>query len=316
MEMTTAIHQKTIPKPKNQGNRWKFQQNIPLYWMLLPTIIAAFLFNIYPLYGIIIAFQDYDLTLGFWKSPWIGLENFNRLFSLPDFYQVLRNTIVISSGKILLGQFFALLFALLLNEIRFSPYKRLVQSLTYLPYFLSWIVFGGMMRDILDTQGIVNNGLHAIGFHGIEFLGNATIFPITVIATDILKNFGWGAIIYLAALTNVDPALHEAAAVDGANRFQRIIHVTLPGISSTIIVVLTISLGYVLNAGLEQILVLYNTQVYNTGDILDTFVYRAGLLRFQYSLAAAVGLFKSIVGLAMISTAYYVAHKLADYRIF
>lgn len=294
---------------------WRAREYYPYYLMLLPAFLGLILFSYYPMYGIIAAFQKYNPLLGFANSPWVGWANFERVFARPDFWQIFRNTLFISLGKIIFGQLFAILFALLLAEVRFLTFRRLVQSLTYLPYFLSWLVFGGIMVDLLDLNGLVNNFLQAIGLQRVLFLGTPSIFPWTMIATDTLKGFGYGAIVYLAALTAIDPSLHEAASVDGANRFQRMWHVTLPGIAPTIIIMFTLSLGWVLSAGFEQILVMYNPIVYKTGDIIDTFVYRTGLLGFQYSLATAVGLFKSVVGFVLIIIAMIAARRFANYRI-
>lgn len=306
----------TRPMPARKVLDWRLRQNLPLYIMLLPCLIGLLLFKFYPIYGISIAFQQFDPLMGFARSPWVGFSNFQRLFARPEFVEILRNTLMIASGKIFLGQFFAIVFALLLNEVRFHPFKRLVQSLTYLPYFLSWLVFGAIMVDVLELNGILNSGLALLGLPRIYFLGDANLFPWTMIFTDIFKGFGWGAIIYLAAITGIDPALYEAAAVDGASRWQRMRHITLPGLSPTIIIMLTLSLGWIMSAGFEQILVMYSPVVYRTGDIIDTYVYRTGLLSFQYSLAAAVGLFKSVIGFALIGFSFYCARRFANYRLF
>ena len=295
---------------------WRVRRRLPLYLMLLPALVGLLVFRYYPMFGIIIAFKNYQPLRGFTGSPWVGFKNFAQIFNMPDSWEILRNTLVIAIGKIGLGLIFSVIFALLLNEVRLHWYKRTVQSVTYMLNFLSWMIFGGILLDMLSSRGIVNNTLASMGVRPIRFLTDARIFPFTVIITDTWKGFGFGAVIYLAALTGIDPALYEAAAVDGANRWQRIRHVTLPGISPTIILMATLSLGWVLDAGLEQLLVLCNPAVYSTGDIIDTWVYRTGLLGLQFSLGTAVGLFKGVVSLILIALSYYLADRLANYRIF
>lgn len=310
----TARRQVTVAVPRVLS--WRARRRLPLYIMLLPALVGLLMFSYYPMYGVLIAFKKFEPLKGFAASPWVGLANFEQMFSMPDSWQIVRNTLIIAFGKIWLGQLFSLVFALLLNEVRLRWYKRTVQSVTYMLHFLSWMIFGGILIDMLGSRGIINNTLAMIGLPRVSFLTNATVFPFTAISTHIWKSFGFGAVIYLAALTGIDPTLHEAAAVDGASRWQRIRHVTLPGISSTIVLMATLSLGWVMSAGFEQLLVLYNPAVYSTGDIIDTWVYRAGLLGLQFSLGTAVGLFKGAISLILISLSYYLADRLANYRIF
>jgi putative aldouronate transport system permease protein len=305
------------PRPRVSSARtWEDRYNAPLYLMLLPALIGLLLFSYYPMYGIIIAFQRYDPLLGFVRSPWVGLENFQRMFANMDFWEILRNTLVISLGKIVAGQLTAITFALLLNELGLALFKRSIQTLTYLPYFFSWLVFASIMKDVLQMDGVINSAIKSVGLPPVYFLGNPALFPLTMILTDVWKSFGYGAIIFLAAITGIDPALQEAAAVDGANRFQRIWHVSLPAIAPIIVVTTTLALGYVLSAGFEQILILYNPAVYATGDIIDTWVYRVGLVDYHFSQGATVGLFKSLVGLVLVIVSFYVARKVGDYRVF
>ncbi len=294
----------------------RFRRSIPLYLMLLPALVGLALFSYYPMLGIIIAFKNYKPLLGFVRSEWVGLYYFELMFSQPDIWEITRNTLFIAVGKIVAGQGAAVIFALLLNEVRHQLFKRTVQTFSYLLHFLSWIVFGAMMIEILSTYGIVNDILASLGFQRTLLLGHANTFQPIVIFTDVWKEFGWGAIIYLAALTGIDPALYEAAAVDGAGRWQRTRWITSPGLLPTIVLMATLNLGSVLNAGFEQILVMYNPIVYSTGDIIDTWLYRTGLLGAQFSLATAVGLVRGLVGLVLISLAYFLADRLANYRIF
>jgi putative aldouronate transport system permease protein len=288
----------------------------PLYAMLLPGLIALFLFNYKPLYGLVIAFQEYQPVSGFADSPWVGWANFEDLFTRSEFPLLLRNTVVIAVGKIFLTQLAALSFALLLNEVRNQLFKRGVQTVVYMPHFLSWIILGGVFIDLLSEGGAINSMIKALGLAPITFLAEPSLFPGLLITTHAWKEFGWSAIIFLAALTNVDPQLHEAAAIDGAGRWQRIWNISLPAIAPIIILVAALSLGNVLDAGFEQILVLYNPLLRESGDVIATYVYRAGLERAQFSLATAVGLFQSVISLVLIITSRWMAARFAKYQIF
>ena len=287
----------------------------PLYVMIVPGIIFVLLFRYYPMYGIVIAFQDYSLGKGFAASSWVGWDNFEYLFSLPEFGRIFGNTLIIAVSKIVLDQVGAIILAILLNEARHLFFRRSIQTMIYLPYFLSWIVLGGILLDILSTQGILNRALGAFGFEPQLFLGSNNWFRGTVIGSGFWKNVGFSTIVYLAAMTAVNPVLHEAAAIDGAGRFRRIWHITLPGIRPTIVLLAALSLGGVLQAGFEQIFTLYNPAVYRSGDIIDTYVYRLGLESMQWSLAGAVGLFKSFIGFFLIALSYWLAYRFAGYRI-
>jgi len=284
--------------------------------MLIPGLILLLIFNYYPMYGIRIAFQDYNPGLGFERSPWVGLKNFRFLMLLPQFKELLRNTLVLAVSKLVVLQITAVILALLLNEIRVRVFKRIVNQILYLPYFLSWVVLAGILLDMMAANGLIGRALNSLGIPSFIFLGNAKFFPYTIVVSHVWKDVGFSTIIYLAALTGIDPTLYEAAAVDGADRMQRLRHITLPGIAPTIVLIGCLGLGGILDAGFDQVLNLYNPAVYATGDILDTYVYRAGLISARYSLAAAVGLFKSAVGFILINVAYYMASKFASYRVF
>ncbi|MCB0128500.1 MAG: sugar ABC transporter permease [Caldilineaceae bacterium] len=314
----TANRTATPPVAVGQRKNWRiyWRRTWPLYAMLLLPLIQLALFHYYPMYGVVIAFQKFNPGLGFSGSPWVGLANFRDIFANPDFKTVLTNSFVIAIMKIVTLQLIAVSLALMLNEVRLTFFKRTVQTVIYLPHFLSWIVLGGILIDLLAATGLVNRGLMNVGMEPILFLGSNAWFRPVVVVTNLWKEAGWATIIYLAALTGIDPVLHEAAAIDGANRWQRIRHVNLPGILSIIILLACLNLGSVLQAGFEQILTLYNPAVYATGDILDTYVYRAGLISARYSLAGAVGLFQSVMGFILIVIAYRLAAKYAGYRIF
>jgi putative aldouronate transport system permease protein len=292
------------------------QRNWMLYAMLLPGLVFLVIFSYYPMYGVVMAFQKFNPGLGFDHSPWVGLKYFEQLFASPTFPRVLGNTLILSVAKLVSMQVCAVGLALLLNEIRHTLFKRAAQTIVYLPEFLSWIVLGGILIDILSPSGLMGTLQRSLGMEPIIFLGSNDWFRPTMIITNLWKGVGWSTIIYLAALTGIDPALHEAAAVDGANRWQRIRFITLPGILPTFILIACLNLGSILDGGFDQILNLYNPLVYATGDIIDTYVYRVGLIGGQYSLSAAAGLFQSIMGFFLIILSYRLADKYAGYRIF
>ncbi|WP_209979775.1 ABC transporter permease [Paenibacillus eucommiae] len=285
--------------------------------MIVPGFFLVLVFNYGPMVGIIIAFKKFLPSKGIIGSPWIGLDNFKYVWLMPDISQVIINTVIIALLKMVVGVVVPIFISLLLNEVRKMFFKRAVQTLIYLPHFLSWVILGGILVDILSpSSGIVNHILVFFGVEPIFFLGENQWFRFTLIASNEWKEFGFSTIVYLAALTAINPVLYEAAEMDGANRWRQTWHVTLPGMIPIIVLLATLSLGNVLNAGFDQVFNLYNPQVYETGDIIDTFVYRLGLQQAQYGVASAVGLFKSVVSLVFISVSYYLAYRLANYRIF
>ncbi len=300
----------------------RFKHQLPLYVMLLIPVTLVAIYNYGPMLGVLIAFQNYYPTnKGFFvtlfQGEWIGLEMFRYIFRMPDFGSILWNTFFIAVMKILSKIFFPLVFALLLNEVRKMWFKKTVQTITFLPYFLSWVILGSVLLEVFSPSGgIANRILGIFGVEPIYFFGNAKIFPYMMVITDLWKEIGFNTIILLAALTGIDPTLYEAASIDGANRWKQTRHITIPSISGMVVLLLILGLGGVMNAGFEQIFVLYNPSVYSTGDIIDTFTYRMGISSGQYSLATAVGLFKSVVSLVMITFSYWLAHKYSDYRIF
>jgi putative aldouronate transport system permease protein len=286
--------------------------------MIMPGLVFILIFAYTPMAGIIIAFQKFIPARGlFGDQKWVGLDNFRYVMDLPSFGQVFWNTLTISSFKLVLGLLVPIVFAILLNELTNGRVKRAVQTMIYLPYFLSWVVLGGILIDLLSPSGgIVNELLKWFGLEPIFFLGDNKWFPFTLIVSDVWKNFGYGTIVYLAAITGIDPGLYEAATIDGANRWHKAWHITIPGMRMVIVLLAVLSLGQLLNAGFDQVFNLYSPQVYPSGDILDTFVYRIGLLDAQYGVATAVGLFKSIISMVLISAAYLFAYRIAKYRIF
>lgn len=297
------------------ANKWKIQ--LPLHFMLIPGLIATLIFSYLPMAGTVIAFQKFIPVKGLFGSQWIGLDNFRYVMELPDFYQVLWNTIIIAVFKIIANLIVPIAISILLNELRREVVKRWVQTLIYLPHFLSWVILSGILIDILSPgYGIINQGIKLLGAEPIFFLGDNSWFRFTLVATHEWKEFGFSTIVYLAAITGINPNLYEAAFVDGASRWKQTWHVTLPGMAPIIILMLTLSIGNVLNAGFDQVFNLYSPIVYETGDIIDTYVYRIGMIDAQYGLATAVGLFKSVVSLLLISSSYYLAYRFANYRIF
>jgi putative aldouronate transport system permease protein len=276
---------------------------------------VVFIFHYIPLYGLVIAFQRYNVAMGF-NSPWVGLANFRQIFSQIQFTRTIWNTLFIAGGKIIGGIIVPVVFALLLNEINNTYIKRVFQTLVYLPYFLSWIIMAGVFIDILSLDGLVNKAITAIGFQPVQFLGTPNLFPWVMIITDIWKGFGFGTVVYLAALTSIDPGLYEAALVDGAGRWMQTVFITVPLLAPTVVLMTVLALGNVLNAGFDQIYNLYSPIVYERGDIIDTFVYRLGIQQAQYSVGTAVGLFKSAVSAVLIGLSQFLADRLAGYRVF
>jgi len=279
-----------------------------LYLMMLPGIVYFVCFRYLPLWNAQIAFKDFKPLMGVWGSPFVGFKHFVTFFNSYYFTELIRNTIFFSMAKLILGMPLAIFLALCLYESVFKYMKSVVQTISYMPHFLSWVIMFGILLMLLSpTDGLINEILKAMKLKPIGFLTSPAWFRVVVIVSDIWKETGWSTIIYLAALMSIDPNLFEAAAVDGASRLGRIWHVSLPGILGTVVVVTLLRLGNILDAGFHQIFVLYSLPVYSTGDILDTWVYRQGILEFQFSLATAVGIFKGTIGLILV----VVADKLA-----
>lgn len=294
----------------------RLKREIPFHLMLLLPMLFLAVFSFAPLFGILMAFQDYYPAKGILQSRWVGLENFDFIFSLPSSRQIFANTIIISLGKLAAGIIVPVFFALLLNEIRVIAFKRTVQTIVYLPHFLSWVVLANVVSSILGFDGPVNSLIQSMGHDPILFLGSNVWFRPVIILSDCWKEFGYGSIIYLSALTSIDPGLYESASLDGASRLQKIFYITLPMLVPTIVLMMALNLGNILNAGFDQIFNLYNPLVYETGDIIDTYVYRIGLLSMQYSLATAAGLIKSVIGFVLIMSSNLVSRKLVSRSIF
>ena len=302
---------------KNKKMQKRKINTLPYHLMLLPGTVCLFIFSIVPMMGIIIAFQDFVPTMGIRGSEWVGFDNFKYMFQLPDTILIFRNTLVIAVGKIVLTLLASIVFAILLNELQMVKAKKVVQTVAYLPHFLSWVILATIFRDMLDSGGIINQILAGTGIikEPIVFLGSNATFQPVVILSEVWKEFGYNAVIFIAALAGINTELYEAAEMDGAGRLKKIWHITLPGIRQTIVLVATLNIANILNAGFDQIYNLYSPIVYRTGDIIDTYVYRMGFLNAQFSLATAVGLMKSVVSFILIFTSYKMADKFANYRI-
>lgn len=295
-----------------------FRQNLPLYIMLIPATVVLIIFAYLPLYGVVIAFQDFVPAKGlFGNQEWVGFKNFTYAFSLPNFWQVVRNTIGIAIAKLFLGQICAVAMAIALIAIPFKGLRKTVQTTVYLPHFISWVVLAGILSDMLSPEGgVVNRLITMAGGEAIYFLGDIRTFPVVMIFTDIWKEVGFSSIVYFAALMGIDPTLYEAAELDGASFMAKVRHVMLPGILPIIILMALLNMGNLFNAGFDQIFNMYSSQVYETGDVLDTLIYRLGLQQRQYGVSAAVGLVKSCISTVILGTTYFVAYKRMDYRIF
>jgi len=287
------------------------------YWiMVAPGYIWLTLFSIVPMVGIVMAFQDYNPSKGWFGSKWVGLKWFEYLLVIPDAKRALTNTLIIAISKVVLNIIVPLIFALLLNEVKNMKFKKGVQTIVYLPHFISWVILANIISNMLGANGILNTVLKAVGHEQVLLMTMPQYFRQLLVGTDVWKEFGYNAVIYLAALTGISPNLYEAAAIDGSSKWQSVWHITIPGLIPTIVLLTTLAMGNVLNAGFDQVFNMYNQLVMATGDIIDTYVYRVGITNMQFSLATAAGLFKSVVSFILVVTSYVLANKFADYNIF
>ena len=286
-----------------KANRW-------LFLLAFPGVLYFLLFRYLPMWGLLIAFKRYNAALGMWKSPWIGFQHFVDFFTNPDFFMLFRNTIIIAVYN--LAFFFPLpiVLALMINSVRNSVYKRIVQTITYLPHFISWVIIASICQVMLTTEnGIVNELLVSFGGNQVDFLTNPRFFRGIIIIQSIWRETGWGTIIFLAALSGVDPQLYDAAYVDGANAWQRLWNITIPSITVVIVTLLILRLGHFLDTGFTQIFLMLNPLNRNVGEVFDTYIYRVGIREGRFSYTTAVGLFKSVVGLLLVITADRIAKK-------
>ncbi|MDQ0087134.1 putative aldouronate transport system permease protein [Paenibacillus anaericanus] len=312
-----AVEQVDLVTTKRIKRKRNYKQPWILHFMVLPAAILVFIFSYIPMTGVIMAFQDYKPALGMTGSPWVGLKHFRYMLENDYFIQITWNTLFFACTKMIMNLIIPFIFALLLNEVRIMGLKRSIQTLVYLPHFLSWVTLSGILIDMLAQTGLVNQFISGVfGIKPIFFLGDGNWFRFTIIVSDVWKEFGFNTIIFLAALSGINPALYEAAEVDGGGRFKQTMYITIPSLIPIAIVIATLALGNVLNANFDQIFNLYSPLIYQQGDIIDTFVYREGLLSGQFSFATAVNLFKSMISLILIVVSYRLAYKFAGYRIF
>lgn len=284
-----------------------------LYLLALPGIVYFLLFRYVPMWGVLISFQQYSPYQGFWKSPWVGFEHFQRFFSNPDFFMLFRNTMAINLLSLVFFFPLPILLSVMLNEVRQAAYKKIVQSIVYLPHFLSWVIIVGISFLLLSAgDGLINNILVALGMEKIDFLTDKRYFWGLLTLQSIWKDAGWGTIIFLASMAGIDPQLYEAAKIDGAGRFRQIWHVTLPGIRSVIVILLILRIGHIMDVGFEQVFLMMNGAVSDVADVFDTYVYRLGVKQGQFSFSTAVGLFKSVVGLLLVIGANRLAKKFGE----
>lgn len=305
---------KVLELNEQKGSYWKklwksIVQNKWLYLLLLPGIVFFLIFKYIPMIDLKIAFMDYN-PFAPEKSKWVGFEQFVTLFTKPAFLKVLKNTLVISISKMVIGFPIPIILALMMNEMRSLKYKKVTQTLLYLPYFISWVIMAGIIMNFLNpSTGVITNIINKITGKDMQVLTDTSAFVPMLVISDIYKGMGWGTIIYMAALSAVDPQLYEAASIDGAKRFKQTIHITLPAIMPTIIITLILSCNNILNAGFDQIFMLYSALVYDVADIIDTYVYRMGIQKTNYSFTTAAGMFKSVVALILIYTVNQAAKK-------
>ena len=312
----TAVQkqEKTSAAAKKRSRLWKsICSNWQVYLMVLPALVILIWFRYVPIYGIQIAFRDFTLKGGITGSTWVGMKHFEALFATPQFLLVLRNTILINFYRLLFGWPLPIILAILINECRSLGYKRFSQTVSYLPHFLSWVIISAIFNNLLalDT-GIINMILKTLGLEQVIFLSEPKLFRSILVITDIWKNVGWSSIVYLSAMTAIDTNLYEAAAIDGASKLRRIWHITLPGIKGTMVFILIQRVGYALSNDVEQVLMFYNPMVYETGDVLGTYLYRMGIGQMKYSFTTAAGLFTSVIGIILLLSANAVAHRLGE----
>lgn len=308
----SKISEKINVKRNNQLLKQVYKMRY-YYLLLLPVIVYFIIFHYIPMYGITLAFKDFSYSLGILKSPWAGFKYFDRLFSSPTFYEVVRNTVLISFYKIVLSFPVPIIFALLLNEIYHKKFKRVVQTISYLPHFISWVILSGIIMEILSpARGVVNYIISLFGIEPLHFLAEPRFFRSVLVVTHVWQTMGWNSIVYLAAISSISTEQFDSAYIDGANRFQVIRYITLPSITPVITVLFILGLGNILNAGFDQVINLYNPVVYNVADILDTYVYRVGLVNFEYSYSTAANLFKNVIGFAFVLSANFIARHIGE----
>lgn len=283
-----------------------------LYIFLFPIIIYFIIFKYVPMLGTVMAFQDFKFSTGFFDSKWVGLEHFKRLFGNKNFYMILRNTLLLNIGGVLFGFPVPIILAIFLNEVQNGKFKKISQSIMYLPHFMSWVVLGGILIELLSpSSGVINSILvHVFGIEPIYFMGSTKWWPVVFVLSGIWQGAGWGTIIYLAAITGIDQQLYEAARIDGAGKLKQIRYVTLPCLKSTIVIMLILRMGSMMDIGFEQVYVMMNPAVSDVAEVISTYVYRVGIEGAQYSYTTAIGLFQSVVSCILVCTTNMIARKM------
>lgn len=295
-----------------QRARKDLRRNRALYLLVLPVILFYIIFHYAPMYGAIIAFKDYTPSLGIVNSPWVGLSNFTRFFNGPYFFRLIRNTLLLSIYNLIFGFPAPIILALLLNEVRSKRFKSITQTITYLPHFISLVVVTGMITNFCMTGGLFNDIIEFFGGERSPLLQNPNLYRTIYVASSIWQEVGWGSIIYLSALSGVDAQLYEAAAIDGAGKWKQMLHITLPGISPTIITMLILKMGSLMSLGYEKTILLYNAATYETADIISSYIYRVGLLDQDWSYSTAIGLFNSVINCTLLLLTNSFSKKISD----
>ncbi|NLM10559.1 MAG: sugar ABC transporter permease [Clostridiaceae bacterium] len=304
-------------KSKGKSKLTTIRKDLWLYILLIPGLLHYLIFKYLPMWGILIAFKDYNAYLGFFDSPWVGFKHFTDFFSNPDFRKLLSNTLIISFYNLVFGFPAPVIMALMLNEIRKEWYKRTIQTLVYIPHFISWVIIASLTYTLFNSQGVVNRYLLQMGWEKtVPFLTDGEYFRGMIIGQTIWKETGFGTIIYLAALSGVDPQLYEAAIIDGANRFKQLWHITLPSIKSTVVTLLILRLGHILDNGFDQIFLMSNSLNRKVSEVFDVYVYTIGITRGAFSYSTAVGLFKGVIGIILIYSANWLAKKVGESGLF
>jgi len=312
--MTGKLKTKQV-KSKNSF-RYSFKRNREIYLMLIPIILYYVIFKYAPMFGNIMAFQDFRVTRGFFESDWVGFKHFKAFFEDVYFWRILKNTLIISVSTLMFNFPLAVTFALLLNEVKNLKFKKLVQTVTYMPHFISMVVICSMITSYVTPTGLINSIITALGFDKVPFLTDPKYFVGVYVVSHIWQNLGWSSIIYISALSGIDTELYEAAAVDGAGRWKQTVHITIPGILPTMSIMLIMSVGSMMSVGYEKILLLYSPAIYETADVISTYVYRQGILGGSYSYSAAVGMFNSIVNFSLLTFANWFSKKVQGSGLF
>ncbi|ULL17074.1 sugar ABC transporter permease [Paenibacillus sp. H1-7] len=320
METIKAAEGRVVKSSRSGQSLWvtigrDLKRNKLLYLMVLPVIAYYLIFDYGPMYGLQIAFKDFSLGDGIWNSRWVGFEHFVEFFNSYYFWRLIRNTLLLNVYELIFGFPAPIILALLLNELRRQYFKRIVQTVTYLPHFISVVVIVGMLVDFLARDGVVNQLLSAFGIASKSYLSEPDWFRFIYVSSGIWQQVGWGSIIYLAALSNIDPTLYEAAKVDGAGRWKQMVHITIPGIMPTIIILLILKMGSMMSVGSEKILLMYNPLTYDTADVISTFVYRKGILEASYSYTTAVGLFNAVIAFSLLILSNSISKRVSETKL-